>query len=101
MARRTATVAVETGLQARAAVEFARVAGRSTAPVHIRRAGGEPVDAKSLLLVIAMDVRTGEDVELEGDDAVVLDALAGVLARPLPAATSASGGLRRKPDIRA
>jgi phosphocarrier protein len=87
---RTVTIASSVGLHARPASVFAREAAAADVPVTIARPGGAPVDAASLLMVMGLGLRHGEDVQLaaEGDRAeAVLDRLAGLLATDLDAAS--------------
>ena len=82
-ARREVVVTHPDGLHARPAALFVRAAAASGAKVWIAKKGGEPTDAKSILGVLSLDVRTGDVAELtaEGDGAeAALDALAGLLA---------------------
>jgi len=60
----------ELGLHARPATEFAKAAARHSADVRISK-GDRAVDAKSVLLVLTLDVRHGDHVVLcaEGSDA--------------------------------
>lgn len=83
MPERRVTVAIPEGLHARPAALFVRLAGAQPAPVTIRRPDGEPVPAASILSVMTLAARAGDDVVLaaegEGADAA-LDALATYLA---------------------
>ena len=82
MAERRAVVASKIGLHARPAARFVKAAAKQPVKVTIARAGGDPVDAASILDVVTLDVRGGEEVILtaEGDGAEqALDELAGVV----------------------
>ena len=82
MSERRVTVGSSVGLHARPASLFVQAAGRQPVPVTIAKEGGLPVDARSILLVLGLDVRGGETVVLsaEGDGAEqALDALAEVV----------------------
>lgn len=86
MAQRTVTVASTVGLHARPAAIFAQRAAAAGVPVTIARQGGSPVDAASVLMVMALGVPCGEEVTLtaEGDGAeAALDDLVAVLATDL------------------
>lgn len=86
MAQRTVAVASAVGLHARPAAIFSQRAGAAGMPVTIARAGGQPVDASSVLLVMSLGVPSGEEVTLaaEGERAdEVLDHLVAVLATDL------------------
>jgi phosphocarrier protein HPr len=71
MAERRAVVASKIGLHARPAARFVRAAAKQPVKVTIARAEGDPVDAASILDVVTLDVRGGEEVILtaEGDGA--------------------------------
>ncbi len=67
----TVTVGSTVGLHARPASLFVQAAAKQPVPVKIGKPGGELVDARSILLVLGLDARGGEDVVLaaEGDGA--------------------------------
>lgn len=88
MPTRVVAVASAVGLHARPASIFARAAGQQPATVTIALAGGEPVDAASILSVMSLGAGHGDVVTLEadGDGAEEsLDALAALLAQDLDA----------------
>lgn len=64
-------VGSEVGLHARPAALFVKAAGAQPTPVTIGKVGGDPVDARSILSVIGLDARGGDEVVLraEGPDA--------------------------------
>lgn len=80
MAERTVDVPAGVGLHARPAALFVQAATAAGAPVTVGRPGGDPVDARSILAVLSLDVRGGEQVVLrtDGEDAV-LDGLERVI----------------------
>jgi phosphocarrier protein HPr len=63
----TVTVGSTVGLHARPASLFVQAAARQPVPVKIGKPGGELVDARSILLVLGLDARGGEDVILAAD----------------------------------
>lgn len=86
MASRTTTIASSVGLHARPAALFVKQASESGLDVQIARPGEDPVDATSILGVMALGAKHGETVELtaEGDGAdAVLDALVALLETDL------------------
>lgn len=86
MPQRTVVVASQVGLHARPAKLFTQAAAASGLPVRIAKAGGPAVDASSILRVMALGVKHGEEVTLsaEGDGAdEVLDRLVDLLATDL------------------
>lgn len=88
MASRTATIASSVGLHARPAALFVKQASESGLDVEIARPGEEPVDATSILGVMALGAKHGEQVEVtaDGDNAEqVLDGLVTLLETDLDA----------------
>jgi phosphocarrier protein len=88
MTQRTVTVGSRVGLHARPASLFVQAVARQPVAVKLAKAGGEPVDARSILLVLGLDVRGGQDVVLsaDGDGAEqALDELVALLATDLDA----------------
>lgn len=88
MATRNVTIASSVGLHARPAALFVEQASESGLDVEIGRPGEDLVDATSILGVMALGAKHGEEVVLsaEGDDAeAVLDALVNLLSRDLDA----------------
>jgi phosphocarrier protein HPr len=86
MPERIVTVASRVGLHARPAAVFVKAAGAAAVPVTIAKPGGNPVSARSILAVLGLDVRSGDDVVItaEGTGADdVLDHLADLLAADL------------------
>jgi phosphocarrier protein HPr len=88
MAQRTAVIGSSVGLHARPAALFVQAAARQPVKVKIAKPGGDPVDARSILSVLGLDARNGEEVVLtaegEGDEHA-LDELAALLERNLDA----------------
>ncbi|MDQ1701696.1 MAG: phosphocarrier protein HPr [Frankiaceae bacterium] len=85
MAERRVVVAAGVGLHARPAALFVKAAGATGLPVTIAKAGTAAADARSILSVLSLDVRGGEEVVLtaDGDDAeAALDSLALLLTAP-------------------
>jgi phosphocarrier protein HPr len=84
--QRRVTIGSRVGLHARPAALFVEAVGRLGQPVTIAKDGRPPLDARSILSVLALDVRSGEEVILTatGDGAqAALDELASLLARDL------------------
>ena len=88
MAERRVVVGSSVGLHARPAALFVQAAGRQSVPVTIAKDGVEPVDARSILMVLGLDAKGGEEVILsangDGADAAV-EELAALLATDLDA----------------
>ncbi|WP_149202088.1 HPr family phosphocarrier protein [Actinotalea subterranea] len=85
MPERRVTVAIAEGLHARPAALFVQLAGAQPATVTIRKDDGAPAPAGSILAVMALGAKGGDEVvlEAEGDGAEAsLDALADYLTTP-------------------
>lgn len=83
MAERRVVVGSSVGLHARPAALLVQAAGRQAVPISIGKDGEEFVDARSILSVIGLDARGGDEVVLraEGSDAdAALDELVAVIA---------------------
>ena len=80
MAERRVKVTTEVGIQARPATVFVQTAAKSRGEVTIAKPGGNPHDAKSILQVLTLDVRPGEEIVLGCDDEEVLDRLVGLVS---------------------
>ncbi|MFC8599282.1 MULTISPECIES: HPr family phosphocarrier protein [unclassified Isoptericola] len=83
---RTVVVAITEGLHARPAALFAQRAGQQPVPVQIAKAGGDAVDAASILAILTLGADAGDEVVLrtdaDGDDAAAaLDALVEFLSQ--------------------
>ncbi|MFI6476983.1 HPr family phosphocarrier protein [Nonomuraea sp. NPDC050663] len=82
MAERKVTVVAEVGLHARPAATFVQTAAKAEGEVTIAKPGKDPVNAKSILAVMGLDVRQGEEVVIAGDDEILLDELAAIASAP-------------------
>jgi phosphocarrier protein HPr len=86
MPERHALVGSKVGLHARPAALFVQAVNRQVVKVTIAKSGSKPVAANSILSVLALDARGGDEVVLaaegEGSDAA-LDELVALLARDL------------------
>ncbi|PSK95678.1 phosphocarrier protein HPr [Murinocardiopsis flavida] len=67
MPQRTATIGSSVGLHARPATLFVQAATKSGLAVTIAKEGGDPVDARSLLAVMALGAGHGDKVVLSAD----------------------------------
>ena len=95
MAERRVVIASKVGLHARPASLFVQAATAAPAAVTIAKAGGEPVSARSILSILALDARGGDEVVLaaEGDGAdEALDALVAFLEVDHDAEEAGAGG---------
>lgn len=88
MPTRDVAIASSVGLHARPASLFVQAATAAGLPITIAKEGGKPVDARSILMVMALGAKHGETVTLsaEGDGAdAALDSLVELLSRDLDA----------------
>ncbi|MEU6997116.1 HPr family phosphocarrier protein [Nonomuraea sp. NPDC046570] len=85
MAERKVTIVAEVGLHARPAATFVQAATKAPIDVTVAKPGGTPVNAKSILQVMALDVRKGEMIVIaaEGENTEeLLDQLAAIASAP-------------------
>ena len=84
MPERRVVVGSKVGLHARPAALFVQAAAKQPVKVTIAKGGNPPVDARSILAVLSLDARGGEEIVLHADDSdqaeAALDALAAVVA---------------------
>jgi len=64
---RTVTVAFAVGLHARPAALFVQAVQQSGLAVRLSRRDGRSADARSILAVVTLDVRQGDEVVLQAD----------------------------------
>jgi phosphocarrier protein HPr len=86
MPERVAVVGSKVGLHARPAALFVKTASRMPVKVTVARLGGDGVDARSILSVLALKARQGDEIVLraDGDGAEeALDELAALVVRDL------------------
>lgn len=89
MPQRHVNVGSSVGLHARPATLFVQAVAKQGIAVTIGRPGSDPVDARGILGVLGLGVKSGEEVVLtaEGDGAdAALEQLATLLATDLDAA---------------
>ncbi|HMG29628.1 MAG TPA: HPr family phosphocarrier protein [Jiangellaceae bacterium] len=82
MAERVVVVGSRVGLHARPAALFVKAAAELPVPVRIRKGDGKAVDARSILAVLALGAKGGDEVALEADGEgaeAALDTLTAVL----------------------
>ncbi|MFF8844342.1 HPr family phosphocarrier protein [Streptomyces sp. NPDC015127] len=88
MPQRTVVIGSRSGLHARPASLFVQAAARQPVKVTVARDGQPPVDARSLLSVLALGAQHGEPLVLaaEGDGAdAAIEELAALVAADLDA----------------
>lgn len=79
MSTKTVTIASSVGLHARPAALFVQKVAEAGVPVTIGRPGGRSVNAASMLAVMSLGAKHGEEVELTSADDGVVDALVAFL----------------------
>jgi phosphocarrier protein HPr len=80
MAERRVTVANADGLHARPAAVFVKAAADTGIAVRIAKSGADrSVDARSILAILSLDVRHGDEVILHAADETALEKLATLL----------------------
>ena len=67
MAERRVRVLSKVGLHARPAALFVQAATKAPYDVRVAKADGEPVNAKSILSVLSLDVRNEEEIVISAD----------------------------------
>ncbi|MGZ6791785.1 MAG: HPr family phosphocarrier protein [Mycobacteriales bacterium] len=67
MSERRVVIGSKVGLHARPAALFVQAATAAPVPVTIAKDGGDPVNARSILSVLALDARGGDEVVLAAD----------------------------------
>jgi phosphocarrier protein len=84
---RSVKIQSRVGLHARPAALFVQTAAKAPMEVTVAKAGGAPVNAKSILAVLGLDARHGEEVVLSADGAgadELLDSLEKLLSASEP-----------------
>jgi len=79
---RRVVVAIEEGLHARPAALFAKLAAEQQCAITIRKQAGDAVQASSILSIMTLGVRLGDEVVLATEDpeaGPALDSLAAFL----------------------
>ncbi|TDB80592.1 HPr family phosphocarrier protein [Actinomadura sp. KC216] len=87
MTERNVKIQSRVGLHARPAALFVQTAAKAPMDVTVSKPGGTPVNAKSILAVLGLDARHGEEVVLSAEGAgaeELLDDLEKLLAEPEP-----------------
>ncbi|AIJ24953.1 MULTISPECIES: HPr family phosphocarrier protein [Amycolatopsis] len=83
MPERRVVVGSTVGLHARPAALFVKAAAAQPVPVSIGKDGADPVDARSILSVLGLGARGGDEVVLSADGPQAeqaLDELAAIVA---------------------
>ncbi|TDD69601.1 HPr family phosphocarrier protein [Actinomadura darangshiensis] len=87
MTERNVKIESRVGLHARPAALFVQTAAKAGMDVTVAKRGGDPVNAKSILAVLGLDARHGEEVVLTADGegaGELLDSLEELLSMPEP-----------------
>jgi phosphocarrier protein len=78
MARREVIVGSRVGLHARPAALFVKAVAEQQVKITIRKGDGAPVDARSILRVLALGAKNGDTVVLEAEGEGADEALEAV-----------------------
>jgi phosphocarrier protein HPr len=78
MAQREVIVGSRIGLHARPAALFVKAATEQPVKITIRKGDGPPVDARSILRVLALGAKNGDTITLEADGDGAVEALEAV-----------------------
>lgn len=78
MAQREVIVGSRVGLHARPAALFVKAVSEQPVRITIRKGDGAPVDARSILRVLALGAKNGDTVVLEADGDGAVEALEAV-----------------------
>jgi phosphocarrier protein HPr len=78
MALREVIVGSRVGLHARPAALFVKAVAEQPVKITIRKGDGAPVDARSILRVLALGAKNGDTVTLEADGEGAVEALEAV-----------------------
>ncbi|AXK89302.1 HPr family phosphocarrier protein [Nocardia farcinica] len=81
----TVTVGSSIGLHARPAALIAEAVAAAGVPVTLALPGGEPVDAGSSLMIMALGATHGTEVVVSSEDQPTLDKIAEMVAADLDA----------------
>lgn len=88
MTERRVKIGASSGLHARPAAMFVQRVSGLAIPVSIAKDGSEPVDARSIMLVLAQNIASGDEVVISTpatDAEEILDDLSAFLATDLDA----------------
>lgn len=88
MLTRRVVISAHNGAHARPVAELARLALTHQHPVVLRTSTGDTVDVSSVLAVMDLGLKEGDEITLETsiapESAELLDAMSSVLAPPMP-----------------
>ncbi len=85
MIERTISIVPEDGLHARPASKFVETANEYDSEITVAPAGGDPVNAASMLAVTGLGAKSGDEVSLTADgsdEEEAMEAVATVLTTP-------------------
>ena len=85
MAKKTVIVGSSVGLHARPAATVAAAAGEYDDEITLSLAGGDPIDASSVLLIMTLGAELGSEITVESDNAEAVDKIAALIEKDLDA----------------
>ena len=83
MVARIVSVGSSVGLHARPAAVIAAAARELDSSVTVALPGGDPVDARSALMLMTLGAQLGDPVEVSGLDPTAVDAIASLVEQDL------------------
>ena len=83
MASKTVKVGSSVGLHARPAAVISQEAAKLSSTVTLAAEGGEPIDAKSVLLIMTLGASAGDPVTVAGDNEDDVNTIADLVASSL------------------
>ena len=85
MASKTVKVGSSVGLHARPSAVISQEAAKLSSTVTLAAEGGEPIDAKSVLLIMTLGASAGDPVTVAGDNEDDVNTIADLVASNLDA----------------
>ena len=85
MAKKPVIVGSSVGLHARPAATVAAAAGEYDDEITLSLAGGDPIDASSVLLIMTLGAEHGSEITVESDNAEAVDKIAALIEKDLDA----------------
>ncbi|MCI1748601.1 MAG: HPr family phosphocarrier protein [Acidipropionibacterium sp.] len=85
MAKKVVAVGSSVGLHARPAATISQEAAKLGSTVTLATEGGDPIDARSVLLIMTLGAGSGDYVTVEGDNEADVQTIADLVAKDLDA----------------
>ncbi|WP_130866486.1 HPr family phosphocarrier protein [Acidipropionibacterium timonense] len=85
MAKKVVAVGSSVGLHARPAATISQAAAKLGSPVTLATEGNDPIDARSVLLIMTLGAGSGDYVTVEGPNEDDVNTIADLIASDLDA----------------